>query len=91
MSGFQYSLEIEWNALMHLKLSLYYNLYHHFSAMKNMFISKDLYMSGKRPFDERWLKSVGVSADFPHTASLVVDSSMGTGSLFSDLVKTLIS
>lgn len=47
---------------------LYYNSHPQLSAMKHMFISKDLYVLGMSPFDERWLKSVGVYAALPHVA-----------------------
>lgn len=56
-----------------------------------MFISADLHIPEKSPFDERLLKSVGVSIAFPCTASLLVDSSMGIASLYSDFIKTLLS
>lgn len=44
-------------------LTLHYNSHHNFSAMKNMLISKDLHhIPGKSTFDEKWRKSVGISA-----------------------------
>lgn len=57
---------------------------------EEMLVSKDLHhIPGKSTFDERWLKSVGISAALPHIANPVVDSSVGTACLYSDLIKTL--
>lgn len=69
-------------------LTFHYNSHHRFSAMKNMLVSKDLHpIPGKSTFDERWLKSVGISAALPHIANLVVDSSVSTASLYSTSLK----
>lgn len=53
----------KWNSLVYLKLLTI--CITHFGAIKNMFISMDLHIPGRSPFDKRWRKSVGVFCSRP--------------------------